>query len=309
MKTIQIMLAFVLLTSVSYAAVPYNFDTGEVISAQKMNENFSNLDSKISRIPQGLKGDTGEPGAQGILGPKGNKGEIGSQGTQGIAGSKGDKGDTGHQGSQGVAGDQGPQGIKGDTGIRGYQGVQGDKGDTGPQGIAGAKGNKGDAGEQGVQGIPGTAGSTGIQVYDANDNYIGIFLGLDTSYPSVFQRHLNIFVPSVSAILQLNQTDLSSIENGIGGWVYLQEDCQGIAYGLSPTSAGLLLYSSNTKSYWTIPYSKSETKKWISRKIGDYECQNNNDTHTADFVPIQEHTVEEVGFTLPLSLPLRFEVQ
>jgi len=67
-------------------------------------------------IPQGIQGDTGAQGAQGI---------------QGV------KGDTGAQGAQGI---QGIQGVKGDTGAQGAQGIQGVKGDTGAQGPVGPAG-------------------------------------------------------------------------------------------------------------------------------------------------------------------------
>jgi Collagen triple helix repeat (20 copies) len=50
---------------------------------------------------QGLKGDTGETGAQGIQGLKGDTGETGAQGIQGL---KGDTGETGAQGIQGLKG-------------------------------------------------------------------------------------------------------------------------------------------------------------------------------------------------------------
>ncbi|MGS0526801.1 hypothetical protein ACU8V7_18290 [Zobellia nedashkovskayae] len=61
-------------------------------------------------------------------------------GPQGIQGEKGDQGDEGIQGIQGEKGDQGDQGI---------QGVQGEKGDQGDQGIQGIQGEKGDQGDRG----------------------------------------------------------------------------------------------------------------------------------------------------------------
>ena len=112
---------------------------------------------------QGLKGDKGDQGEQGIQGEKGDKGD---QGEQGIQGEKGDKGDQGEQGIQGEKGDQGEQGIqgeKGDKGDQGEQGIQGEKGDQGEQGIQGEKGGKGDQGERGIQGEKGDKGESGIQ--------------------------------------------------------------------------------------------------------------------------------------------------
>jgi len=111
------------------------------------------------RGPQGLKGDTGATGAQGIQGIKGDTGATGAQGIQGI---KGDTGATGAQGIQGLKGDtgaQGIQGLKGDTGATGAQGIQGLKGDTGSQGAVGPKGD---------QGIQGPVGLSGVR-YDINN--------------------------------------------------------------------------------------------------------------------------------------------
>ena len=115
---------------------------------------------------QGLKGDTGATGAQGLQGLKGDTGAIGAQGLQGV---KGDAGATGAQGLQGVKGDtgaQGLQGVKGDTGAIGATGAQGVKGDTGAagaQGLQGAKGDTGAAGAAGAQGLKGDTGAIGPQ--------------------------------------------------------------------------------------------------------------------------------------------------
>lgn len=42
-----------------------------------------------SILEQGLKGETGSPGPQGVMGPKGYRGEVGSPGPSGLAGSPG----------------------------------------------------------------------------------------------------------------------------------------------------------------------------------------------------------------------------
>jgi len=67
----------------------------------KLAKNTKDLENKINAIP---KGDTGETGPQGPVGPKGDTGETGPQGPVGP------KGDTGNTGPQG------PVGPKGDTG-------------------------------------------------------------------------------------------------------------------------------------------------------------------------------------------------
>ena len=67
----------------------------------KLVKNTKDLEIKIETIP---KGDTGETGPQGPIGPKGDTGKTGPQGPVGP------KGDTGKTGPQG------PVGPKGDTG-------------------------------------------------------------------------------------------------------------------------------------------------------------------------------------------------
>ena len=97
----------------------------------------------IGIVLNGVKGDTGEQGVQGLKGDKGDQGEQGLQG---------EKGDKGNQGEQGL------QGEKGDKGDQGEQGIQGEKGDKGERGLQGEKGDKGDQGEQGIQGEKGDKG-------------------------------------------------------------------------------------------------------------------------------------------------------
>lgn len=77
-----------------------------------------------------LKGDKGDPGAQGI---------------------------PGERGEPGARGEQGPVGPQGKTGAQGLQGPKGDKGDSGVQG---PRGEQGPAGERGPKGEPGTPAVT-----------------------------------------------------------------------------------------------------------------------------------------------------
>jgi len=75
--------------------------------------------------PRGLKGDTGDVGADGAQGLKGDTGDAGAAGAQGLKGDTGDAGAAGAQGLKGDTGDAGAQGLKGDTGDAGAQGIQG----------------------------------------------------------------------------------------------------------------------------------------------------------------------------------------
>lgn len=81
-------------------------------------------------VPQGIKGNKGDPGKDGRAGeqgPRGEKGETGPQGPKGDTGAQGPKGERGLAGEKGDRGERGPMGIQG---LQGPQGIQGPKGDT-----------------------------------------------------------------------------------------------------------------------------------------------------------------------------------
>ena len=135
--------------------------------------------------PAGPRGDTGEQGPVGPRGPQGLKGDPGETGPQGLKGDKGDagtagpqglKGDTGAQGPQGETGAQGPRGLTGPEGPQGATGPRGLTGPEGPQGPTGAIGPKGDVGpkgDPGVQGPKGDTGATGPQGLKGDQGPVG----------------------------------------------------------------------------------------------------------------------------------------
>lgn len=85
----------------------------------------------IIGVPQGIKGNKGDPGKDGRdgeQGPRGEKGETGPQGPKGDTGAPGPKGDRGLTGEKGDRGERGPMGIQGLQGPRGEKGPKGDPG-------------------------------------------------------------------------------------------------------------------------------------------------------------------------------------
>ena len=90
-------------------------------------------------------------------------------------GNKADEGSIGPQGIPGPVGAAGPQGIPGPVGATGPQGIPGPVGATGPQGIPGP------VGATGPQGVQGPAGSSGVQVYDANNQNLGMLLSFTSN--------------------------------------------------------------------------------------------------------------------------------
>lgn len=99
-----------------------------------------------------LKGDKGEPGAQGA---KGDTGAAGADGITPTIGANGDwylgatdtgkpsRGATGAKGDTGATGPAGPVGPQGPAGTPGKDGAKGDPGDKGDKGDPGAKGDPG----------------------------------------------------------------------------------------------------------------------------------------------------------------------
>ena len=95
-----------------------------------------------------------------------------------IQGIQGDAGADGEQGIQGIQGIQGDAGADGADGAQGIQGIQGDAGTDGADGAQGIQGIQGDAGADGADGIDGTDGADGavaefIDQVDTPTSYTG----------------------------------------------------------------------------------------------------------------------------------------
>ena len=99
-----ILFALALQPALAQTDVPHTFKSGDVIEAQKFNDNFDALAEAIDGIPAGPQGPVGPQGPQGETGPAGPKGDTGATGAQGP------QGDTGPQGIAGPTGPQGPAG-------------------------------------------------------------------------------------------------------------------------------------------------------------------------------------------------------
>ena len=220
MKQLLIVFSFCLLSlsATAQTQVPHEFQNGDVIDAEKFNENFDALEQAIDTIPVGPQG---EPGPQGEVGPAGPQGDQGPQGETGPAGPKGDTGD------QGPQGDAGPAGPKGDTGDQGQIGPTGPKGDQGPQGDAGPAGPKGDTGAMGPEGPAGPslpAGTlimyaaatapTGYLLADGSEvsreTYSDLFAVIGTTY-GVGDGATTFNLPDLSARLPLGLDDTRTL--------------------------------------------------------------------------------------------------
>ncbi|MEM1155060.1 MAG: hypothetical protein AAGI44_13060 [Pseudomonadota bacterium] len=132
MRHLLFCISFVCWGVTAQTEVPHVFSDGEVIDAQKFNENFDALEQAIDSVPAGPQGE---------LGPQGEPGPEGQQGPEGKGGTKGPQGEQGPEGPQGPIGLTGAPGPPGPTGMKGDQGVQGLQGEQGPQGEPGLTGS------------------------------------------------------------------------------------------------------------------------------------------------------------------------
>lgn len=99
----------------------YEFKDG-LKAEEKDNKTVVSLDKASLKGDVDFKGDKGDPGQAGVVGPAGPKGDKGDPGQAGAVGPQGPKGDIGPAGKDGAAGAQGSQG---ENGVAGKDGATG----------------------------------------------------------------------------------------------------------------------------------------------------------------------------------------
>ena len=99
----------------------YEFKDG-LKAEEKDNKTVVSLDKASLKGDVDFKGDKGDPGQAGAVGPAGPKGDKGDPGQAGAVGPQGPKGDIGPAGKDGAAGAQGSQG---ENGVAGKDGATG----------------------------------------------------------------------------------------------------------------------------------------------------------------------------------------
>jgi hypothetical protein len=232
-------------------------------------------------------------GVQGPQGPKGPTGPKGDKGPQGPRGPVGAKGATGPKGDKGASqGATGPQGPKGDTGATGATGPQGPKGDTGATGATGS---------QGTQGPPG-AGA--VQVYDANGQYIGIWIVFNYSTSMA-----DIFVPSLKKFVRISMTDgelvpLAMSINNAATLFYVTGDCSGSPYiegGFQDSYYIEPSGSAANRKYYVVQYTSNSTS-YLSSRPGGGDCQ----AYGTSAI-LEPATEVQLPFIVPVALPLQLE--
>ena len=219
-------------------------------------------------------------------------------------GDKGDEGPIGPQGIPGPVGATGPQGIPGPAGATGPQGVPGPVGPAGPQGIPGP------VGATGPQGIQGPAGSSGVQVYDANNQNLGMLLSFTET-----GNFFTVFNSAINLPIRISKDTGELYKNGGIQAVYNNSTCGGNPSHvfLGVAGAGLLEANPHSSSAGTFPYVSYEyprinftSVKWYKQNIdGSSSC--NLGTGEPFVSPIKYYTAAEVPLSFPISFPLRFE--
>ena len=208
---------------------------------------------------------------------------------------KGDKGDDGATG---------PQGIPGPVGATGPQGIPGPVGAAGPQGIPGP------VGATGPQGIQGPAGSSGVQVYDANNQNLGMLLSFTET-----GNFFTVFNSAINLPIRISKDTGELYKNGGIQAVYNNSTCGGNPSHvfLGVAGSGLLEANPHSSSAGTFPYVSYEYPRinftsvnWYKQNIdGSSSC--NLSTGETFVSPIKYYTAAEVPLSFPISFPLRFE--
>ncbi len=142
----------------------------------------------------------------------------------------------------------------------------------------------------------GVSGTAGVQVYDTNNSYLGVFLGTDGT-------RKEFFVPIASATLRLEGLGDLPSEDKNGNWYYLQTDCQGTPYGMG----GRLRHIPRTQTFWTTPLGVGTERTFAStQRLDTGGCANSIKTDT--LAEVEEWTESEIGISMPLAFPLTFQV-
>ncbi len=218
----------------------------------------------------------------------------------------------GPQGTQGLKGDTGavgPRGPKGATGPQGPTGPQGVQGPVGPQGLKGATGPKG---PQGPQGLPGS-----FKVYDANNQYLGYLVGsgLVPEYqdyqPEGSRYKLDIYVPGLDLIVPIVQYT-GNMPFSYDDLLFSKVDCKGTMYlWITNTLIRRTTADGVDHFYYARKYART-LRYGTGIRSADYNnaCSNVSLPWRNIFgYKAIELPPGQIPFTLPLAMPLHFEVQ
>jgi hypothetical protein len=170
-------------------------------------------------------------------------------------------------------------------------------------GQQGALGDKGDKGEKGDQ---GPSGAGAIRLIDANNQFLGYFLGIHTDEGG--RPYYQIFIPGAKLSTLILRDDM--ILTG-GHLYYDSNDCSGKAYLMDSSFFGFVKrMASDPRKYIILTENEPEHVPASFWDSGG-SCQpftpptgRFDPSAWHDFIQIPEATIP---FHLPLAMPLRFE--
>ena len=188
--------------------------------------------------------------------------------------------------------------------------TKGDKGDEGP---IGPQGIPGPVGATGPQGIQGPAGSSGIQVYDANNQNLGMLLSFTET-----GNYFTVFNSGINLPIRISKDTGELYKDGSLTGIHINT----VNCGNNPShvrlgsaGAGLLEANPHSPSSGTFPYVSYEYPRisftptsWSYRRIdGQSSCVPNQEPTVENVSSIKYYTAAEVPLTFPIVFPLRFE--
>ncbi len=203
----------------------------------------------------------------------------------------------------------------------GPQGEQGEKGERGDQGDAGTDGldcwdlnaNRTCDPEEdkNIDGICDALDCIGaVHVYDADDQYLGVFAGTRNSYwksPNDDNSPIEIFIPSLNIPCYIDLFTGNIAENII---YFSNGDCMGTKYATYSS----LFYNAreiavpNQPRYFIGSLQKTKVMTYSYHRGGDDDtCVGSSGLYELSAVDHIEE--EDIPFTLPVALPLRYEQQ
>lgn len=145
-------------------------------------------------------------------------------------------------------------------------------------------------------GPPASPGTGSIQVYDANEQYLGILM-----YPHM------IFIPSLKKFISLGTNPHHGTPGDIitDYFYYETKDCSGDAYMPSED----WIQKGVDGKYFVSDQTRTEVTHWSCWSSDEKICIEFSSPQTSSMVKAVEIPKEEIPFTLPVALPLRYDVQ
>lgn len=189
--------------------------------------------------------------------------------------------------------------------------VVGPEGPPGPQGEQGPQGPEGPAGPEGPEGPPGG----GVEVYDANDNFLGILLGDKGG-------QIEIFIPGFNLVTAISKKTgkISKLDTV---FLYTSDNCSGTRYA-SDSSAelgnrlirwcsqgdiveGVMFFTTQTESG---PVTLDTLSKLTCGDGGVRNCES-WEQHLTDpwYYPVTMIPEGNLPFPHPAATPFRYEYQ